>query len=593
MATSAVESIRKLAKQHHKAYHNRLLQEQLDRTLTAKNIVYALEGLSSYWYDIGNLLNLPFNILKKIWEEFLDNEQCLIDVILHWLNSDSQLLSNKKYWEIIKDVMRELNKLQYIEIIEIHQEDFQRIPVQGGRHCKQLLPKRDTCYEDWWLDRVEFEPESLRLKNHGICHVRSLPIIGFEPDPLKLKVHQADLKDIVPVVKKYPKEWYEIGMYLGIPSEVLETIEMDKSDTSRRIIEMLSTWINSEGSTWENILNALKKIEYFQGYHDIMTPLKARSFDDSDKMQQKGEALRKKEAALRGLREILSVEDTVSDDDLIGNIGRHIQGANLNTDRLREPVIKLELLEGCMSEYSTLLREWCVALKKDLSTAQEVHARLFDRQQKLEQLQSDLERNREEIKAKLSRTYKRQSFFQTSATTNKLDQEILETEDKLKYIHEEIEASMKELDYANANYKTISNKLNKCQIELKTCVEEYQKFQTTIKLPPPSVITVRQLLMAGVVSTVLAVLFPTLILRDIVAGTGMVHQVYRMAFPQNQDERIERLVDSCVEQLEENRRELQAIQDVLNTARHPHGSTTTASPIQELELQASHHESKN
>ena len=534
MATSAVESIQKLAKQHHEAYHNRLLQEQ---SVTAKNIVYALDGLSSYWCDIGKLLNLPIETLNKIREEFPDNEQRLIDVILHWLNSDSQLLSNKKYWEIIKDVVSKLNKLQYIEIIEIHQEDLQRIPVQGGRHWKQLLPKHDTCYEDWWLDRVEFEPESLRLKNHGSYHVRNLPIIGFEHDPLKLKVHQADLKDILPVVKKYPKEWYEIGTYLGIPSEVLKTIEMDYPDTSRRIIEMLTTWINSEGSTWENILNAL--------------------------IQQ--EALRKKEAALRELREILSVEDTVSDDDLIGNIGRHIQGANLNTDRLREVVTKLELLEDCMSGYSTLLREWCVALKNDLSTAQEVQARLFDRQQKLKQLQSDLERNREEIKAELSRT------------TNELDQEILETEDKLKYIHEEIEASMKELDYANANYKTISDKLNKCQIELKTCVEDYQKFQTTIKLPPPSV--GEQLQRVVLTGGILGLFGPVLILGDIITGTEMVRRVWEIAFPQDQDERIERLIDSCVEQLEENGRELQGIQDVLNTARHSHGSTTTASPI--------------
>ena len=48
---------------------------------------------------------------------------------------------------------------------------------------------------------------------------------------------------------------------------------------------------------------------------------------------------------------------------------------------------------------------------------------------------------------------------------------------------------------------------------------------------------------------------------------------YSHNFKYYHDDTVEQLIASCIKQLEENRREIQA-QDVLNKAKHPHGCTT-------------------
>ena len=53
---------------------------------------------------------------------------------------------------------------------------------------------------------------------------------------------------------------------------------------------------------------------------------------------------------------------------------------------------------------------------------------------------------------------------------------------------------------------------------------------------------------------------------------------YSHNFKYYHDDTVEQLIASCIKQLEENGRELQA-QDVLNKARQPHGSTTTTHKI--------------
>ena len=117
----------------------------------------------------------------------------------------------------------------------------------------------------------------------------------------------------------------------------------------------------------------------------------------------------------------------------------------------------------------------------------------------------------------------------------------------MRHVREEIKTRVKELERANADYWAISDKLNN-QIELQTCVGEYQKLLESLNSvyifkrpwPPQAPQQHYQAL-------------PPLLLG------------YR--------ENYKKLIDSCIKELEDNKRELQAIQDALNKARHRHGST--------------------
>ena len=492
MATSAIKSIQKLAEQHRVPCPSRLKQEPCGPT--------ALEGLSSHWHDIGTSLKLPLEKLSHIEKEFVGDDRRFFEVI-----------SSYKDEETIKDAVSKLNNPRYIEIINVYQKEFWRIPVQPGYH-KQLLPKYDSCYEEWWLDRVEFEPFPLRYT----------------------EVHENDLKDIVAVIMEHcPTKWYEIGLYLGIHKGTLDIIDHDNWDTSRRVIEMVSVWINTKKSTWQDLIYVLKKLKFIQENPDI-APLKNeevqyRNLNDNfiENVRQHKEAIsRKKRSTLQGLCGLLNVAGDVSDEDLIVGMGHHIRDADLNLEQIREVARLLESLEGCMKEHSTTLKTWVVELKQDLETARNVQTKLFTRKQKLEVFQSSLEKKREKIA----------EFSGMSVMSHHLGKERLETEDKLRYIKEEIKACVKELDRANADYWAISEKLNKCQIELRDCVDEYQKLLEILNSIYPSWWWTPWRLFGRV------------------PWEAPIELYFN----------CRRIIDSCVEQLEENRREIQAIQDVLN-----------------------------
>ena len=260
MATSAIKSIQKLAEQHRVPYPSRLKQELCGPT--------ALEGLSSHWHDIGTSLKLPLEKLLQIKEEFVGNDRRFFEVISH-------CLSNNKDWVTIKDAVSNLNEPRYIETINVYLKEFWRIPVRPGHH-KQLLPKYDTCYEEWWLDRVELEPFSLRYT----------------------ELHENDLKDILPVILKHcPAEWHVIGVMLGMSTGLLATIDLDMPNTSRKVSEMLEKWIhNKKNCTWRDLIDVLKKLEFIQENPEIPPQKKEkvqyRNLDDdyTEKVCQHEEA---------------------------------------------------------------------------------------------------------------------------------------------------------------------------------------------------------------------------------------------------------------------------------------------------------------
>ena len=510
MATSAIKSIQKLAEQHRVRYPSRLKQEPCGPT--------ALEGLSSHWHDIGTSINLPSEKLSQIEEEFVGDDRRLFEVISHCISANND-------WDTIKDAVSKLNNLRYIEIIKVYEKEFQRIPVQPGCHYKQVLPKYDTCYEEWWLDRVEFESFPLRYT----------------------KVHENDLNDIfAAIVEHCQAKWYEIGLMLGISKGLLDAIDLDMPNASRKLCEMLAKWIyNTKNCTWRDLIYVLEKLQFIQENADI-PPLGEvhRNQNLNDKFRewicQKEVNSRKKGSTVQKVLEILKVRD-VSEQDLIDGMDRYIKNAKLNMDQVEDLVRLIESLEGCMKENSDILKKWADKLKQDLKTAREVQAMLFTRRQKLELLQSSLEIRREKINAEFS--------GMGIPVSQELRTERLYTEIKLGYVKDEIKASEKAIEWANADYKAISDKLNICLDDLQKCVAEYENLLEALH---SLYVFKRQRWWEVVVETLYS----------------LVPEQLRLRFR----DKYKTIIDSCIQELEDNKREIEAIQVVLNKPRLFYGS---------------------
>ena len=146
--------------------------------------------------------------------------------------------------------MNKLEKSEYVERIDTHIIDLKGILEHHrcGPHDRQLLPRSVTCYEEWWLKRVE-----------------------FEPDPLSRKVHEEDLTHIYGVINKYdPTKWKIIGHDLGFLKSELDKIEIDQHDTETRIQQMIYKWINMVGKTWHEMVNVLRNPKYNKAAADAM-----------------------------------------------------------------------------------------------------------------------------------------------------------------------------------------------------------------------------------------------------------------------------------------------------------------------------------
>ena len=71
-------------------------------------------------------------------------------------------------------------------------------------------------------------------------------------------ITESYLKHVHQCLSKVAIHWYTIGIYLGIPKSKLDIIEVSYSDISRRLMEMICTWIrNSKNCTWRALSIAL------------------------------------------------------------------------------------------------------------------------------------------------------------------------------------------------------------------------------------------------------------------------------------------------------------------------------------------------
>ena len=570
-------------KQENEALPRAAGHDEIDPTLTARNIVHALDGLSPYWKAIGNGLNIPENILMRIAKEYSDDDRRFLEVILHWLSSNQHCS-----WENIKHAVNKLEKSEYVERIDAYIIDWEGILEhhRSGPHDRQLLPKSDTCYKEWWLKRVE-----------------------FELDPLSRKIYEMDLKDIHGVINKYdPTKWKIIGQDLALLKSELDKIEIDRHDTETRLQEMISTWINMDGRTWQELVDVLRNPKYNKAAADAMIEVarnrpkqqhtgvpyvEEKKYKSLHDHQEKEKCKSEKISATKKLRELLKVASTVSDKDLIEELASHLKKANLTQDQLKEVVRAIERLEQTMKEYSKELKEWASFLKKDLKTAKNFKRDLTKRNQELERLKEKLEEENETINTKLfSDIHKESSFLQKTITRNRLQDHRLETQNKLKHVNDEIQSSLTEIELANTDYTRISNKLNECQIELEKCVMEYKRFHSAIEEVANENLldwltyqgaAIGASVGASVGAAVGGVTGSALGPIGTIAGLGVgvaagleiggfiggLTGIIYGARNREQKDQCKKLIDSCVscvEELEKQQHELQTIQDQLNDA---------------------------
>ena len=67
------------------------------------------------------------------------------------------------------------------------------------------------------------------------------------------------LQDIFSLLIKAAKDWFELGLALGIQVDTLEGIESNKNSDKARLREMLTHWLRSSPSrTWSDICNGLR-----------------------------------------------------------------------------------------------------------------------------------------------------------------------------------------------------------------------------------------------------------------------------------------------------------------------------------------------
>ncbi len=67
------------------------------------------------------------------------------------------------------------------------------------------------------------------------------------------------LHEIFSQLIKAAKDWFDIGLALGIQVDTLEGIDSNKSSDKARLREMLTHWLQSSSSrTWSDICNGLR-----------------------------------------------------------------------------------------------------------------------------------------------------------------------------------------------------------------------------------------------------------------------------------------------------------------------------------------------
>ena len=74
------------------------------------------------------------------------------------------------------------------------------------------------------------------------------------------------LQDVYSLLIKAAKDWFDMGLALGIQVDILEGIDSNKHSDKARLREMLTHWLRSSPSrTWSDICNGLRSGTVQQG----------------------------------------------------------------------------------------------------------------------------------------------------------------------------------------------------------------------------------------------------------------------------------------------------------------------------------------
>ena len=77
------------------------------------------------------------------------------------------------------------------------------------------------------------------------------------------------LKDLVCyAVPRVAPAWYDVGLQLDLEPDVLDEIEKEKSDQTRK---MFAKWLKGSACSWQSVLNAVEKIRGAKPMEDIRT----------------------------------------------------------------------------------------------------------------------------------------------------------------------------------------------------------------------------------------------------------------------------------------------------------------------------------
>lgn len=213
--------------------------QEINQTLTVKNIVSILSDIASRWKEIGSFLCIDSEKLEIIGSDCGNSSRCLTEVVYHWLGCERE-----PNWSTIIRLVREKRGRTYATKTRNYCKELSRIldhQRSTDRHCKRLVPKFDSSYEDWWLNRIQ-----------------------FETDPLSRElVQKTDLKDVVCCLKEVATKWYDIGIALEIHKSVLDTIEKNfRRNTIRQLTEMITSWIDTvKQCTWRTLTNTLTQMQ--------------------------------------------------------------------------------------------------------------------------------------------------------------------------------------------------------------------------------------------------------------------------------------------------------------------------------------------
>lgn len=79
------------------------------------------------------------------------------------------------------------------------------------------------------------------------------------------------LKELLEAMRDVTVQWFDLGIYLGLPPEVLETIRADWSKVEECKIEMLIKWSEQDTPTWEKLVKGLMELKMYSSAAEIAT----------------------------------------------------------------------------------------------------------------------------------------------------------------------------------------------------------------------------------------------------------------------------------------------------------------------------------